>query len=393
MKVAILGLFPIYRFARELGIGKSPEKRITSWNENLFWAFPEHNKINIHFITYSRIIKKTTTIHVTPNKKITYIYIPPKINTLTFFYYLWWRTNFIINKIKPDLVHGIGTEHIWGRIALGYQRHIITIHGILNEVIKKNRIPLISLKRYLAYQEKIVLKNVNNLIAINPYVVEKCYFNKSTKVFFIENAVSPIFREKMAHPERSNQILFIGDYIPLKNVLFLYKALNVIYKKSDFRLKVIGRYLDKEYKNKIARYLENKPFLRDKIININFRLPEELMEDMLESALLVVTSNQETAPMVIAEAMSMGLPVIATNVGGIRYMIRHNETGMIVEPNDIRELSDSLLKLLNNPKLRKTMGENARKEAIEKYDPKVIANKTIEAYKKILGYEDEYSLS
>ena len=79
---------------------------------------------------------------------------PQKINILTFYRYLIYRTKKIIEYEKPDIVHGIGTEHIWGYIASKFPNSVITVHGVIQEVIKRNPPSLVSIKRYFAYLEK-----------------------------------------------------------------------------------------------------------------------------------------------------------------------------------------------------------------------------------------------
>lgn len=382
----MLGKFPVYSFANELGINQKEEKRITSWNENLGAELSKIDKIDFHFISSTRAIKKTTTI-IRNGLKITFIATPPKANTLTFYRYLIWRSNKIITEEKPDIVHGIGTEHIWGYIASKYKNNIITIHGVMQEIIKKNSPSFFSFRSYFAHLEKKILKKSRNLIVINPYVKENLLLNTKSKLFFVENAISPIFRKEKAEPAKSSTILFIGDFVPLKNVLDLLKALSKTYScgVKQFTLHIVGNIVDTKYKRKIDEYLKERSYLKERINISEFLLPNELADEISESAFLVLCSNQETAPMVIAESMSMGLPVIATNVGGIKYMIKDKSNGFIVEPGNIEQLSNSIVQLIQNPQLRKVMGQKAREDAFNRYDPQKIALKTYDVYKEILG--------
>jgi glycosyltransferase involved in cell wall biosynthesis len=79
-----------------------------------------------------------------------------------------------------------------------------------------------------------------------------------------------------------------------------------------------------------------------------------------ESDVCVLTSDEEGTPNVLLEAMACGLPVVATRVGGVPDIIRHNENGFLVDRADTGEMVDSLLKLVNNPALREEMGSRAR---------------------------------
>ena len=89
--------------------------------------------------------------------------------------------------------------------------------------------------------------------------------------------------------------------------------------------------------------------------------------------------------MVIQEAMAAGVPVIATRVGGVAYQIEHGKTGFIIEPGDVETLAETLEALLENDELRKTIASSAKSYAEDNYRAEVIAHRTIETYKRLLG--------
>ena len=79
-----------------------------------------------------------------------------------------------------------------------------------------------------------------------------------------------------------------------------------------------------------------------------------------KASLLVLSSDHEGSPNVVLEAMACGLPVVATRVGGVPDLIEHERTGMICERGDEPALSDAVLRLTENPGLRREMAERAR---------------------------------
>ena len=106
---------------------------------------------------------------------------------------------------------------------------------------------------------------------------------------------------------------------------------------------------------------------------------------MKESCCLVLPSKMETAPMVISEAMAMGLPCIATNVGGVKYMIEDGVNGYIIPKNDTKIISEKIQELMKNPQLYLQMGKNYKKKAEEIYSIDIVSKKTYSVYKKILN--------
>lgn len=91
----------------------------------------------------------------------------------------------------------------------------------------------------------------------------------------------------------------------------------------------------------------------------------------------VHASYHEAFSTAIIEASMNGLPIIATNVGGTPEIIENGKTGLLVEPRDSEALTRALERLIKNPPLAKSLGSNARKNALEKFDFQKIVEKQI----------------
>ena len=115
------------------------------------------------------------------------------------------------------------------------------------------------------------------------------------------------------------------------------------------------------------------------------QIPREgLLEHYQHSSVCVVPSIWENYPYVCLEAMACAKPVIASDVGGLRSMIRHGENGLLFSPGSSRQLAQSLTYLLNNPQLIPRLGQAARKTIEERYAPQRIAKATLEVYESLL---------
>ena len=84
-----------------------------------------------------------------------------------------------------------------------------------------------------------------------------------------------------------------------------------------------------------------------------------------ELDVLVSSSHSEAMPLAVMEAMSSGLPVVATRVGGVPDMIEHGESGWLVTPNDFEDIAVRLQQILGNPEELARMGAAARRRAVE----------------------------
>ena len=82
--------------------------------------------------------------------------------------------------------------------------------------------------------------------------------------------------------------------------------------------------------------------------------------------------------------MSCGIASVATNVEGNSELIKNNETGLLVQPREPEILAEAIKKLLDNEKLRKNLGKNARQFIIDNYDWNIIADKFEHIYDSMI---------
>jgi glycosyltransferase involved in cell wall biosynthesis len=93
----------------------------------------------------------------------------------------------------------------------------------------------------------------------------------------------------------------------------------------------------------------------------------ELRRLYADADIFVFPTLADVLPLVIMEAMASGLPVIATNVGGIMEQVDHGVTGFLVPPNDVHALLEALRRLVESPHLRRELGSAARRTAGQRF--------------------------
>ncbi|QOD62288.1 glycosyltransferase family 4 protein [Polaribacter haliotis] len=183
---------------------------------------------------------------------------------------------------------------------------------------------------------------------------------------------------------------------PLKKETELFSIIHIS-NLMDVHKNISGMlYVAKELENKIGAFtwqfiggtsknylqLINKlNFSSAKIEFINHIPQKKLVNHLQSSNVFTLFSNYENLPCVILESFSCGVPVISTNVGGIKEYFP-KDFGELIEQNNSEKLLESLLYYYNNPEIDKNIMHNY---AVEKFSKKVIANQFSELYFKALN--------
>ena len=110
---------------------------------------------------------------------------------------------------------------------------------------------------------------------------------------------------------------------------------------------------------------------------------EQLREIFPHCPILILPSQQETLPVSIGEAMALGKVVIASDVGAINEMFSDGKSGFLFRKNERPDLVRVLRSVYDHPDLD-GIGQRARQEAIEKFHPTLIAEKTIRFYREVI---------
>jgi glycosyltransferase involved in cell wall biosynthesis len=163
------------------------------------------------------------------------------------------------------------------------------------------------------------------------------------------------------HGLRGKKIaLFMGRLIPLKGVRLLIESLRHL---PDIRLVVMGQGPDRASLGAWARRLDVPVIFAGECHGEEKRLWLSAADYYVHPALCLPGGRTDSAPVSVMEAMSAGLPVVATEVGGLPQIIEHRRDGLLVRPNDPAVLGESLRELMQNPQWAKSLGEKAARTA------------------------------
>ena len=218
-----------------------------------------------------------------------------------------------------------------------------------------------TLKKYGLNTKAIVLSNGINLSSFNP--------NLNYKQFLKEFKLD----------EDTEKILYVGRLMKEKGLDVLLEAYSIVNSKiSDTELIVVGKgYLQKDLEELAVKLgLEN-------VIFTGFISDTLLKQAYASSDIFVLSSYAEIQPLVLLEALAMGLPAIGTNVGGIPEMIINGWNGYIVNPGDCEGLAEGIIKILTDKRLKERFSDNSLKMA-KSHDIERSTDKLERLYNKLI---------
>jgi glycosyltransferase involved in cell wall biosynthesis len=109
---------------------------------------------------------------------------------------------------------------------------------------------------------------------------------------------------------------------------------------------------------------------------------DNMFEEIAKWDIYVQPSLSESFGLALAETMNLGVPAVASNVGGMKEII-DDKSGILVKPQNISDLTDAIKRLILDPNLRKSMGQNAKNRIETYFSYQNMINKTEEIYEKL----------
>ena len=320
----------------------------------------------------------------------------------------------IVNIVKPDLIHIHGTEECFGLI-LNYINHIpiaISIQGLLAPYKEKffAGISEFKIKKYESLFDKIKgisyirdykiltqkAKREINYLNNTKYIFGRTSWDRDiTKLFnskgkyFIVNEIlrTPFYqvqwnKNKFSEKIKLVSIISIGIY---KGYETLLKAANLISKYANFQFEwnIIGYQLN----DRCARLTHKITKLNPTDNNVKFlgRLDAKgIAKVLLDSDIYCHVSHIENSPNSVCEAMILGMPIIASNVGGTQSLLENKLEGLLYQDGDPYVLAANIVYLVSHFNEAKQMGYNARKRALYRHDASRVVRELTSAYNNIL---------
>jgi len=289
------------------------------------------------------------------SKKFTY-----SMGTYLFLYQIL----LIIKSLKPDLVHAqsmrpngwyvVLIKKILGIPCVNYVRGSDIYNAseiykhIVGSFILRNCNRIISLCEDM---KRVILKVYNREVCVIPNGICLDVFKEGKR---------DVIRGLFGFSLEENIVLFVGRLEPIKGVEYLIRAAQqVTTEKHKVKFLIIGEGTSRRKLEKLVNSLN----LAEHVIFVGKISNSRVSEYMILSDILVLPSLSESFGIVNLEAMSCGLPIIATNVGGIPEIVENNINGLLVNPKNANQIAEKILEMLENRRKMQIISNNNKAKA------------------------------
>lgn len=315
-------------------------------------------------------------------------------------FFVWWYSvsifEFIDKLIKIEGSFDIIEGPLWGAECAAYKRSINV------PLVVRLQTPIFKSKQLLNQRPDVILE-----------FLEKRSLNQATQIAAISENVRDLIISKyritpakfvMAplgikggtprdtkHLGTSPNVLYVGRLEVRKGTSEFIDSLNKILRETNVKIQIVGKdcmqapngltyqeyfrsVVSKEYYNRVS-------FL-------GFVSDSERAELFENADIFIAPSRYESFGLVFLEAMSYGIPVVGTKVGGIPEII-DNSVGRLIKVNDHVAISDAIIELSNNEELRLQLGKNARIRYLEKFTVDKMVENTVRLYSDTIAKHNQ----
>ena len=338
------------------------------------------------------------------------------------------RFHNILEDFKPDIVHIFGTEfpHCLAMLKAfnNPKRALLGIQGLCSVIAGEYMAELpVEVQNSATFRDKIKEDSIiqqqekfrirgereKEAILLTGNITGRTEFdrdetlgiNPNARYFKMNETMRPVFYEgKWEEKKAVAHSIFLsqGDY-PLKGFHFVLQAMpQILEKYPDAHLYVAGNNIIGRGKSKYPYFLRASAYgkylkslissnkLKKKVTMLGMLDEEGMKRQLLDSSVYVCPSVVENSPNTLAEAMLLGVPVVAARVGGIPSVMQENKDGLLFEKANVTKLAECILQIWDEPVISGVYSDNARNHAHRAHDPETNYNRLLEIYREI--FED-----
>ncbi len=197
----------------------------------------------------------------------------------------------------------------------------------------------------------------------------------------LESKKDPGIMHSLGISNKDYVACIVGRLVSVKGHIYLFEAIRELVRESDqndsnFKLLVIG---DGPLNEKLERHCEAHG-IRNNVLFLGRR--DDVKELLLIADVVIIPSIHEGIPYLLLEAMGLGKPIIASNVGGLKEVLKDNFDAILVPTEDVQALKNAIVKIEKHPDLATRLASNAKMVVQQSFSSKRMAEETVEEYKR-----------
>ena len=383
-RIAWISNFPVERLPDiPESVQRLPSEHPLTWQSVLYSELRENPKLELHIL----VLRKELDHNFSFQRGRTCFHLlktPRGLRAASFY----WTDSYVIRKalkqVKPDLVHAWGTERGAALIAsrLRYP-YLVTLQGLLTWLSEE--VPLNRYLRFSAFLEKFSLARATTVTTESRFAVnyiKSRYTN--TSVVQIEHAPSWLFHELRREPPQTKvRFLYVGSLCYLKGSDILLQALEHIKNEIDFELILVGN-ADEGFWRIISEAAS--PQLIQCVRRIGTLSASDVAKELQQATMMILPSRADNSPNAVKEAVVAGVPVVASDVGGIPDYVIPGRNGILFAPGNVGSLTSAIRSACAHPLFRRGQVDSSILPEIRAYlSPSVMGKKFADLYGQILG--------
>lgn len=288
------------------------------------------------------------------------------------------RLRMILRKVKPSILHIHSTKAGFvGRLALIMMRRrpkvILTVHSfVFDERVGKWR------RRLVSWIERRLLRYTDCIVAVSRALRRELISEMGLRAASIQVIYNGIEFPASGGPKPEHagiQIGTVARLAPQKGVDHFLRAAAIVKKRfAEAQFIVIGDGPNRYWLDTIVQQLG----LKENVEFMGFR--KDALQIVAGWDVFVLASTRESFGLALAEAMSQGVPVVASNVGGIPEIVDGKTTGLLAEVGDAEDFAEKICRLLKDRELAGRMARAGREFVRERFTAERMVNETQQLY-------------
>ena len=374
-RIAILADVPLGMLAGIEGFAK-PTSHYATWLEALIPAFENVDDLDLHWITFSKEVRKITTRRALGQDFTILPRYKKLLSMVTAYCWETWKVARLLKEIAPDVIHAWGCEDVYGLAGAraSHPAKLFTLQGCLSECLKNEPYPKTLMKLQASFERKTIRAFSNGIGESEISTGHLTRIHPEMKTEVIDYGVDRDFFDADWNPSEKPTVLFAGTVCGPKGIVELVEVM----RKPEFA----GVTLEIAGEGSLLEELKGKEISNVKCLG---RLSRPVLVKAMERAwVLAIPTYADTGPSIVKEARVLGLPVVTTDAAGASHYISDSEAGRVIPVGEVESLAEALKEVTASREACIEIGRKGWSEHREVFRPTSAALKFADLYRALV---------